>query len=166
MCAADLPQVERWLSQPHVARWWAQGTTATDEIAAYRRRLAGEEDLATVLLVVLKDGTPIGWCQWYRWDAYPDEAEAVGALPGEVGIDYAIGDPSEVGRGVGTEMIAAILDEVRTHHPGAGFLVDPEAGNHASRRVLERNGFDLVAVRPVVSEPTDDAMAIYRLGSG
>jgi hypothetical protein len=29
--------------------------------------------------------------------------------------------------------------------------------------VLEKNGFRLVAVRSLVSEPTDDPMAIYRL---
>jgi hypothetical protein len=29
--------------------------------------------------------------------------------------------------------------------------------------VLEKNGFCLVAVRPVVTEPTDRPMAIYRL---
>jgi RimJ/RimL family protein N-acetyltransferase len=42
-------------------------------------------------------------------------------------------------------------------------MSDPDAGNVASRRVLEKNGFRLVDVRPVASEPTDDPMAIYRL---
>jgi hypothetical protein len=32
-------------------------------------------------------------------------------------------------------------------------------------RVLERNGFELVAVRPVESEPNDNPMALYRLAS-
>ena len=85
------------------------------------------------------------------------------ALPGEAGIDYAIGDPAQISRGVGTELIAALVAEVRRHHPGAGILADPDARNAASRRVLEKNGFGLVAVRPVASEPTGDPMAIYRL---
>jgi RimJ/RimL family protein N-acetyltransferase len=42
-------------------------------------------------------------------------------------------------------------------------IVDPDANNVASRRVLERNGFSLVAVRPVASELNDNPMAIYRL---
>ena len=33
----------------------------------------------------------------------------------------------------------------------------------ASRRVLEKNGFHLVAVRPVATEASDAPMAIYRL---
>jgi RimJ/RimL family protein N-acetyltransferase len=42
-------------------------------------------------------------------------------------------------------------------------LTDPDAANMASRRVLEKNGFRLVAVRPVASEVSDAPMAIYRL---
>jgi RimJ/RimL family protein N-acetyltransferase len=162
MTHADLPQVEVWLQEPHVARWWTPDTTAGAEVEKYRRRLGGEDDRATVMLIIIEDGEAIGWCQWYRWDRYPDDAEAMGALPGEVGIDYAIGDPGAVGRGLGTEMIAVLVAEVRLHHPGAGVLVDPDAANQASRQVLERNGFELVAVRTVASEPSDHPMAIYR----
>ena len=44
-------------------------------------------------------------------------------------------------------------------------LTTPEAANTASRRVLEKNGFHLVAVRPVATEATDVPMAIYCLPS-
>jgi RimJ/RimL family protein N-acetyltransferase len=37
------------------------------------------------------------------------------------------------------------------------------AANAASRRVPEKNGFALVAVRPVATEPIDAPMALYRL---
>jgi RimJ/RimL family protein N-acetyltransferase len=162
MTSADLAQVTTWLRQPHVARWWASGTTIEAQVDKYRRRVA-QEDTATVMLVVTEDGRPVGWCQWYRWDRHPEAADATGALPGEVGIDYAIGEPGAIGRGLGTEMIAVLVAEVRRHHPGAGVLVDPDAANQASRRVLEANGFNLVAVRPVEGEPTTGPMAIYRL---
>jgi hypothetical protein len=36
-----------------------------------------------------------------------------------------------------------LVTEIRRRHPGAGILTTPEAANTASRRVLERNGFDL-----------------------
>ena len=86
---------------------------------------------------------------------------------GECGIDYAIGDPTAIGRGLGTRMIAALVDEVRDHHPGCSILVEPEAANAASRRVLESNGFELVDLRPLAFESNDSPMAIYRLaGAG
>jgi RimJ/RimL family protein N-acetyltransferase len=87
----------------------------------------------------------------------------MGARDGEIGIDYAIGDPARVGRGIGTTLIATLTTEVRRRHPGAGILAGPDAANMASRRVLEKNGFHLLAVRPVATEASNAPMAIYRL---
>jgi len=161
MTGDDLLAVEAWMRLPHVARWWLPGTTAEKEIAKYRLRI--NETRPTIMLTVAWDGDPIGWCQWYRWADYPAEATAMGARAGEIGIDYAIGARAWIGRGAGTVLIAALVAEARRHHPGAGVLTAPDAGNTASRRVLEKNGFELVAVRPVATEPTDAPMAIYRL---
>jgi aminoglycoside 6'-N-acetyltransferase len=173
MTADDLPAVARWLREPHVARWWLADTTADAELDEMRRRMGGDGDRRTrMLLIIERDDEslsaagPIGWCQWYPYDAYPQEAEALGARPGDCGIDYAIGDPTAIARGLGTQLIAALVGEVRRHHPGCGVIVDPDADNVASRRVLERNGFSLVAVRPVASELNDNPMAIYRLAGG
>lgn len=162
MTEGDLPAIAAWLALPHVARWWTAGTTAEAELAEYRQRVSGG-DPATVMLMVLRDDVPVGWCQWYRWDDYPAEAAQMGARGGEAGIDYAIGNPEFIGRGLGTELIAALVAEVRRQHPGAGIMADPEAANTASRRVLEKNGFELVSVGPVATEPGDAPMAIYRL---
>jgi aminoglycoside 6'-N-acetyltransferase len=70
------------------------------------------------------DSKPVGWCQRYRWADYPADAEALGTRDGEIGIDYAIGDPAHVGRGVGTMLIATLITELRPRHPGAGILTD------------------------------------------
>jgi aminoglycoside 6'-N-acetyltransferase len=164
MTEADLPLVAGWLGQPHVARWWLPEQTADAELDCYRRRLAGELCDGTYLLIVVERGRgPVGWCQWYRWDDTPDEASELGTSPGEVGIDYALGDPAATGRGLGTAMIGALVREVHRHHPGCGIVVEPEAANAASRAVLERNGFRLVDVRPLEFELSDRPMAIYRL---
>jgi aminoglycoside 6'-N-acetyltransferase len=89
----------------------------------------------------------------------------MGAEPGDVGIDYAIGDPARVGVGVGTELIATLVRLVRAAYLGCGVMADPEEANTASRRVLEKNGFELVEVKTMDSEPSDDPMATYRLPS-
>lgn len=163
MTIEDLPAIDRWLREPHVARWWTPETTADTEVDKFRQRV--ETPGPTAMCTVELDGTPIGWCQWYRWDDFPAEAEAGGAGGGEVGADYAIGEPAWIGRGTGTAMIAALVDYVRARHPGAGLVIAPEAGNIASRRVLEKNGFRLDAVRPIATEPHTRPMAIYRLAS-
>jgi aminoglycoside 6'-N-acetyltransferase len=159
----DLPRIAGWLRLPHVARWWTPDTTAEAEIARYRQRIGPGCLGDTIMLTVLRDRRPIGWCQWYRWADYPDEEAAMGARDGEAGIDYAIGDPASIGRGTGTELIAVLVAEIQHRLPGAGVLAGPDAANIASRRVLEKNGFELVAVRRVATEPSDAPIAIYRL---
>jgi aminoglycoside 6'-N-acetyltransferase len=161
MTLTDLPTVEGWLALPHVARWWTPETTPQAEISNYRRRILGDEP--TSMLIVTHGVRAIGWCQWYRWADYPAEAEAMDAEEGELGFDYVIGDPSAIGHGLGTQLIATLVAELRRVHPAAGLLVAPEAANTASRRVLEKNGFALVGIRRVATEPHDRPMAIYRL---
>ena len=167
MTEADLPLVAGWLREPHVARWWLPGQSAEAELECYRQRLTGECDDGTHLLVVVERGRgPVGWCQRYRWDDTPDAARELGTGPGEVGVDYALGDPAATGRRLGTAMIAALVRHVRAHYSECGVVVEPEAANAASRAVLERNGFALVDVRPLSFEPHDRPMAIYRLAGG
>ena len=160
MREADLHLVEGWLHRPHVARWYLQGSSLDYEIEDCRKSLRGEQP--THLYVAEFDGAPIGWCQWYRCDDYPDHAAALGASAGDVGIDYAIGDPQQIGVGRGTELIAALVALVRGVDPTAGIIVDPDAANVASRRVLEKNCFELLDERPVPTEAVTPT-ANYRL---
>lgn len=163
MTVEDLPSVEQWLREPHVARWWTPETTTAQEIEKFRARIEGGPRAATSMRTVELSGRPVGWCQWYRWGDYPAEAAATGATPDEVGADYAIGDPLRIGQGVGTAMIAALIAEIRRHHRDTGVVIAPEAENAASRRVLEKNAFQLVGIHPIVTEPHDRPMAVYRL---
>jgi len=159
--SSDLELVGAWLHEPHVARWYLLGSTAEREREELRGCLDGIGP--THLLMVADDDLPIGWCQWYRCADYPDHAAAIGARPGDIGIDYAIGDPSRIGRGVGTQLVSVLVDHVRDRNPDSGVIADPQVANVASCSVLARNGFALLGVRPVATEPTDDLMAIYRL---
>jgi len=162
MTEADLALVGAWLARPHVARWWLEDPAEAAVRQRYLPAITGADP--THLLVAELDARPIGFAQWYRWD---DESEAdrrdIGAEPGDVGIDYAIGEADACGHGTGTTLIAALVAEVHRHHPGASLLTDPEQANIASCRVLEKNGFRLVDVRRIESEPGDGPSAIYRL---
>jgi aminoglycoside 6'-N-acetyltransferase len=161
MAVSDLALVDGWLREPHVARWWTRDTTAEAELTKYRARI--ERPSRTTMVMAVSEDECIGWCQWYRWDDYPAEAEAMDAMPAEVGLDYAIGKASAVGQGLGTSLIAALVRDLRMHLGDVGLLVGPDARNAASRRILEKNAFRLVTVRTVVTEPSKDPIAIYRL---
>jgi aminoglycoside 6'-N-acetyltransferase len=140
MTDADLPIVVDWLAQPHVHRWWHLGYDLAAVTKKYGPRLRGEDP--THMLIVESDAAPVGLAQWYRWDDYTEDRDNYRIGKGELGFDYAIGEPSTVGRGVGTIMIARLLDLLRdVAAPGMPVTVTPEAANTASRRVLEKNGF-------------------------
>jgi len=161
MQTTDLALVEVWLREPRVARWYLAGSTMERELEELRAAMSGDEP--THALIVLRGGTPIGWCQWYLCADHPDHADAIGAQPGDIGLDYALGEPASIGHGTGTAMIAALVAHIRQRHPAAGLMADPEASNVASRRVLEKNGFELLREGPVRSELVDATMAVYRL---
>jgi aminoglycoside 6'-N-acetyltransferase len=156
----DLALVEGWLREPHVARWYLAGSSADEQLHDCRASIEGSEP--TQLLVARQAGQPVGWCQWYRLADYPDWGADVGVAADDVGIDYAIGNPARVGRGLGTELIEALVRQVREQYPAAGIVAVPEAANVPSRRALEKNGFALLGERPLASEPTPAPMAIYR----
>ena len=163
MRADDLPLVTGWLSAPHVAPWYLAGSSVEEEAEDLRRSVAGEQ--AVHVLMVAEGEVPVGWCQWYLCGDDPGWAAEIGADPADVGIDYAVGDAGRVGRGVGTALITELVHLIRAHQPRVAVMADPDERNVASRRVLEKNGFELVAVKAIPSEPTDDPMAIYRLAA-
>lgn len=160
MRAADLPRVGRWLAEPHVATWFLAGSSLDEELEGVRQILVGDHDAE--MLIVTERHQPIGWCQWYLCTTDPAWAREVGAGPGDVGIDYAIGNATRIGLGLGTQLVAALVEVVRSVHPRCEILSAPDARNVMSRRVLEKNGFTLQRVAALRSEPTDAPMAIYR----
>jgi aminoglycoside 6'-N-acetyltransferase len=161
----DLALVERWLAEPHVARWYLAGSSLERELEDIRSGVTGSQPVH--LLVALDDDRPIGWCQWYLCEDDAEWAAEIGAGPGDVGVDYAIGEPACVGRGLGTALVAALVRLVRAERSEkCAVMADPEAHNVGSRRVLEKNGFELVAEKAMACEPTDDPVAIYCLAAG
>ena len=164
MLPDDLRFVARWMAEPHVARWYLAGSSVEEEVDDLRQSVAGIQRVHALLVV--EDGTPVGWCQWYDCDVDPAWAADMGAEPGDVGVDYAIGEPDSVGRGLGTALVGTLVRRVRDERPDVAFVSDPDARNLASRRVLEKNGFQLVRIAALASEPSDDPMALYRLPAG
>ena len=148
MSAADLPLMCRWLGEAHVHRWWHDSSDPAAVSAEYLPCIEGVEP-SYPLIAELPD-RPVGFLQWYRWVDYPDYGRRIGALPDEAGFDYLIGDWASCGQGLGTRLVAALIRRIREQDDSvAGFVIDPEAANTASRRVLEKNGFSLVTVKQV-----------------
>jgi 8-oxo-dGTP pyrophosphatase MutT (NUDIX family)/RimJ/RimL family protein N-acetyltransferase len=142
----DLARMVAWQAEPHVARWW--NDPVADPAGAetkYGPRIDGTAP--TLVDIVLIDGEPGGFIQMTPLAADPEYlATARHITEGgddAVSIDYAIGLPGAVGRGIGSRMIWAYLrDIVLDRLPGTRFVVAaPESANIASVRACEKIGF-------------------------
>ncbi len=115
------------------------------------------------------DGRPIGLLQRSAIHDYPEdlaEFEAIVEVPeGAVELDYLIGEAALRGRGLGTRIIAAAIEDTWSAHPAApAVLVAVLAANVASWRALEKAGLRRIAQGASPPDnPIDDPLHyVYR----
>jgi aminoglycoside 6'-N-acetyltransferase len=137
-----------WLAAPHVSEWWNHDPS----LEAVERDFGGaiDGDEAGEDWIAELDGRPIGLLQYSRFGDYPAYAiEMEPVYPvgdGVASIDYLVGEPDLVGRGVGSAMISGFVAFVWAHDPTTTSIVVPvNSANEPSWRALLRAGFRLVA---------------------
>ncbi|MEU4538878.1 GNAT family N-acetyltransferase [Streptosporangium sp. NPDC023825] len=164
----DFPLLREWLEQPHVARWWNHETSAEAVARDFGPAARGEEPSEDLL--VFLDGRPLGLVQRMMLADYPEyvaELAPVVAVPeGAMSIDYLIGDPQQVGRGLGPRMIRDIIERTWAEVPTATCVLVPvSTSNRASWRALEKAGLRRVAEGDLEPDnPIDDrAHYVYRI---
>lgn len=141
MTRGDLPDVARWRAAVHVRRWWrADGEPTLPEVT---RRYAPDIDglTPTRMWVAEVNGRSVGFLQDYLIADYPEYA-VLCPDPGAVGVDYAIGEPSRMGRGLGARILWSWM--LRTHHrfpEVTSFFAAPDHRNEQSLRMLDKAGF-------------------------
>lgn len=163
LTAADFALLERWLRAPHVRAWWGEPIDAARVAAEYGPCLDGSDPTRIFIIVLV--GRPVGFIQRYRHEDNPEWDRAVG-VPRAAGIDYLIGEPDIIGRGIGSQAIARFSPLVFDAYPDLEVIVAaPQHANRASCRALEKAGYTLTGVRQLDSDDPSDAgpAAIYVL---
>jgi aminoglycoside 6'-N-acetyltransferase len=145
---ADYPQVSAWLRQPHVERWWCDDPAPEAVEAEYGGVIDGAE--AAQVFIAHREGRPVGLVQCFALADYPqyvdDIARWTEVPPQAWSLDYFIGEPDALRRGWGTALVGQLTDLIWAQAPDATAVIVPvQAGNRASWRVLERNGYRRVA---------------------
>lgn len=141
MTRGDLPLMARWRDHPHVRRWWDDDGPATLEgvAKAYGAHIDGMTP--TRMWVVEINGRSLGFVQDYLIRAYPEFA-LLTPDPDAIGVDYAIGEPEWIGRGLGVRMIWAwMVRAQRRFSDATTFFAAPDHRNEASLRILDKAGF-------------------------
>jgi aminoglycoside 6'-N-acetyltransferase len=164
----DFALLGRWLAQPHVARRWNH-EHSPQAMEADFGAVIDRLDPADVFIVSL-EAQPIGLLQRYTFADNPgyvaDLAGLIDAPAAALSIDYLIGEPELLGRGIGSAMIRAAVDAIWRDHPAAPSIIVPvSTANVASWRALERAGFTLAATGWLEPDnPIDDGdHRVYRI---
>jgi len=143
MTRDDLSLLARWLESPHVHEWWREPFSPDAVEAEYGPTIDGTDP--TKVFVISVDGRLVGIIQRYRNADNPEWAAAMAVVSGgdaAASIDFLIGEPDAVGRGVGAAAIAAFTPMVFDAYPEvSAVLAAPQQANVASWRALEKAGF-------------------------
>ncbi|HSW03661.1 GNAT family N-acetyltransferase [Aquabacterium sp.] len=165
---ADYPLLAAWLARPHVARWWNHEHTPEALEHDFGPSIDGA-DLAEIFIADAH-GRPFGLVQRYTFadnPGYIDELAPLLAVPGAaLSMDYFVGEPAALRRGLGTAMLQAALRSTWRDHASAPAVIVPVgAANTASWRLLERVGFHRVAEGPLTPDNPIDGPAhfVYRI---
>jgi RimJ/RimL family protein N-acetyltransferase len=148
----DLPLMHRWISAPHVLRWWADEPQTEEQVAKkYGVRIGGQEP--TRPYVICYGDWAIGYIQSYLLDDYPEYRDVLAVTERAAGIDLFIGEAEFVHRGLGAPLIRRFLREIVFADTGAvSCLIGPSVLNHAAIRTYGRAGFQYVGTVQVPGE--------------
>jgi len=159
----DFALLAMWLEAPHVAPWWPDPSDLASLERTYGPVVDGIE--ATQVFIVEFDGRPIGLIQRYRLPDYPEWERALapaGVSGNLAGIDYLIGEASQIGHGLGPAIIGAFVERTFAEEPGiAGVAVAVQQANRRSWRALEKAGFDRHWAGLLDSDDPSDAGPSY-----
>jgi aminoglycoside 6'-N-acetyltransferase len=106
----DLSLLCDWLNAPHMRAFYQKTPISRAEVEAkFGPRIRG--DVPTHDHIALLNGRPLGKLQCYRNVDHPSYAYEIGLKEG-ISIDYFIGDPASLRRGLGRAMLRDYIDQI------------------------------------------------------
>src|SRR5688572_20730312 len=128
-----------WLCRPHVSRWWG-AAPSTAQVDDDYLPLTNPESTTRGYIVCL-DARPIGFIQSYVvlgsghgwWMGETD--------PGARGIDPFLASADDLGRGLGSAMICAFVENLFLDSSVTKVQTDPSPTNERAIRTYLRAGF-------------------------
>jgi AacA4 family aminoglycoside N(6')-acetyltransferase len=159
MTESDLPMLYDWLNRPHIVEWWGGESKrlTLEEVHAFYMPCVLAKENVTPYIATLGQ-VPIAYAQSYvalgsgdGW--WEDETD-----PGVRGIDQSIADPALLGKGVGAQLVRALVERLFSDPSVTRIQTDPAPTNLRAIRCYQKAGFRIV--RNIV---TPDGPAVYML---
>jgi RimJ/RimL family protein N-acetyltransferase len=142
----DYERIVAWRNSPHVREWWDP-----DDAPLTRAALAEELDAqirgddTTTSCIIEIAGEPVGFVQFYPWDAEDEYVSEIGVTvpQGSWGLDIFIGKPGLEGTGAGSRAVGLLSDHLFAERGATAVALITEVSNaraqasyrHAGMRV-------------------------------
>lgn len=135
----DIDLLINWFKQPHVAQWWQAesklSAVVIREKYEQKLKIPGQESF-----IIYSNTHAIGYIQCY--DALQCDFDRWSDQPiGTWGIDLFIGEPSLVGKGLGSAIIKKFKAQLFACPGVTKVIADPDAANIRAIRCFEKADF-------------------------
>lgn len=136
LCNEDVALFEKWLYIPHVEKWYHEPLDWIDEV-----QKRNDEFSFLHHFIAEVEGKPIGFCQYYEYRHSGEDWHGNTDTNGTYSIDYLIGDPKYLGKGLGKGIIQILIEKIKLQNNAKRIIVQPEQENKASCNTLLSCGF-------------------------
>jgi aminoglycoside 6'-N-acetyltransferase len=138
----DHERIVAWRNSAHVREWWDPDDpplTLAGLADELEPQATGED--ATTSCVIERAGAPVGFIQFYPWDAEEDYLATivVKVPPGSWGLDIFIGEAGLEGTGTGSRTVRLLSDHLFSRGATAVALIT-EVGNARAQASYRRAG--------------------------
>lgn len=132
----DVIHLRRWLAADHVRPWFEH----PDDWLAEVEGRHGEFSWIRHFIIEV-DSVPVGFCQYYPFERSGEDWNGSQPVEGTYSLDYLVGEPSYLRRGVAQAALANLTERIAAEPDAQRIIVQPDAGNDASRHLLRASGF-------------------------
>ncbi|MFI5285542.1 MAG: GNAT family N-acetyltransferase [Candidatus Dormibacteria bacterium] len=159
--ADDYERLAAWRNSPRVREWWDpdEPDITPDAVAAEFLTRAGDDP--TTSCIIELGGEPVGYIQFYPWDAEQEYLAEIGVrVPeGSWGLDLFVGEPSLIGTGTGSRTVRLLSDHLFAQEAATAVALITEAGNARAHAAYVRAGMRVSGV-PFQDTDTRDGQRV------
>ncbi len=157
MTEHDLAMLYEWLNRSHIVEWWGgeeARPTLADVQEQYLPSVLAQESVTPYIAML--NGEPIGYAQSYVALGSGDGWWEEETDPGVRGIDQSLANASQLGKGLGTKLVRALVELLFNDPEVTKIQTDPSPSNLRAIRCYEKAGFEKQG-----TVTTPDGPAVY-----
>nr|AAR18814.1 aminoglycoside 6-N-acetyltransferase [Klebsiella pneumoniae] len=157
MTEHDLAMLYEWLNRSHIVEWWGgeeARPTLADVQEQYLPSVLAQESVTPYIAML--NGEPIGYAQSYVALGSGDGWWEEETDPGVRGIDQLLANASQLGKGLGTKLVRALVELLFNDPEVTKIQTDPSPSNLRAIRCYEKAGFERQG-----TVTTPDGPAVY-----